>query len=154
MAANTHLHSELTWSLQDERWALLQRVAASAPFQKSNRLRELLLYLGERSLRQPDVPIREHEIGVGLFGRDPNYDTSQDTLVRVQASQLRKKLQQYFLEEGKDESILIDLPKGSYTLHFVGRGSAVDVMAVEPESSPRRGAGNHGLAYFLSEADD
>lgn len=102
----------------DYRRALLQRVAAGSIFQKSNRLRELLEYVGDRTLRSPDTPIREQEIGIAVFGRTANYDTSQDTLVRVQASQLRKKLQQYFSGEGREEPIVIEMPKGGYSLAF------------------------------------
>jgi hypothetical protein len=114
----------------DPRRLLLQRIAGSAPFQKSNRLRELLLFVGEHSLSNGDAHLREHDIGVGVFGRPVDYDTSQDTLVRVQASQLRKKLQQYFEEEGREESLIVDLPKGSYALVFREREAAVPVLAV------------------------
>jgi hypothetical protein len=102
----------------DERWAAVQQVATSVAFQKAHRLRDLLLYLADRTLRHPDVPIREHEIGVDVFGRTPGFDTSQDTLVRVQASQLRKKLQQYFLDHPDEDTVPFDLPKGSYSLVF------------------------------------
>lgn len=108
----------------DERRELLHRVAASPVFQKSNRLRELLLFVGERAILTPDAPMREQDIGVEVFGRSAGYDTSQDTLVRVQASQLRKKLQQYFAEEGKDEPVVIDLPKGGYFPVFRVRDAA------------------------------
>ncbi len=103
---------------KDPRRELLERVAAGASLQKSNRLRELLEYLGDRTLSNPDTPIREQEIGVAVFGRSVNYDTSQDTLVRVQASQLRKKLQQHFAEDGREEPLIIEIPKGSYSLSF------------------------------------
>lgn len=117
-----------------ERWELLHRVATSAVFQKSNRLRELLLFLGERALAAPDASMHEQDIGVEVFGRPVGYDTSQDTLVRVQASQLRKKLQQYFAEDGKDEPMLIDLPKGGYIPVFKARET---VAPPEPAPAPR-----------------
>lgn len=98
--------------------ALLDRIAASPGFRKSQRARELLQYLARRSLDAHSGPIREQEIGVAVFGRPPGYDTSQDTLVRVQASHLRKKLEQYFEEEGREETLRVRLPKGSYTLEF------------------------------------
>ena len=99
------------------RLVILIRIASSSAFQKSNRLRDLLLYIGERSIREPNVAIREQEIGVDVFGRPTDFDTSQDTLVRVQASQLRKKLQRYF-EENCEESIIVEIPKGAYSLAF------------------------------------
>ena len=122
----------------DPRRLLLHRIAASAPFQKSNRLRELLLFVGEHSLSNGDVHLREHDIGVGVFGRPVDYDTSQDTLVRVQASQLRKKLQQYFEEEGREERLVVDLPKGSYALVFREREAVAEVPAVVAAERPGR----------------
>ena len=120
-----HRQKEAQPRVDDARWQLLQRVAGSSIFQKSNRLRELLLFVGARTIENPESPIREHEIGVQVFGRPSSYDTSQDTLVRVQASQLRKKLQQHFAEEGRDEPLLVEMPKGSYTLVFRSREEPV-----------------------------
>jgi hypothetical protein len=118
---------------------LLKRVAASSVFQKSNRLRQLLLYLGERGLEDPDSHIRESDIGVEVFGRGAGYDTSQDTLVRVQASHLRKKLKEYFDGEGREEQVIVDLPKGIYTLAFQERGETADVdLAPEPTQGVTR----------------
>ena len=101
--------------------ALVDRVASSAFFQKLNRLRELLTFLCSRALMDPGAVIREQEIGVEVFGRRPGYDTSQDTIVRVHVSQLRKKLQRYFETEGLDEIVLIEIPKGAYTPVFTPR---------------------------------
>jgi hypothetical protein len=109
--------------------ALVARVAASSSFLKSNRLRELLLFLCERALSDPNGTIREADVGAGVFGRQPGYDTAQDPLVRVQVSQLRKKLQQYFLDEGRDEPVTIEIPKGAYTPVFC-------VRPVEPVTEP------------------
>jgi len=100
----------------EERRALIERVLASHPFETAARLRDLLRYLAERS--EAEQPIRENEIGVAVFGRPTGYDTSHDTLVRVQISHLRKKLQQYFEEEGRKESWEIFIPKGNYQLSF------------------------------------
>lgn len=108
----------------DPRRELVDRVAASSAFQKSNRIRELFLFLCGRALADPGAVIREQEIGVEVFDRTPGYDTAEDNLVRVQASQLRKKLQQYFTSEGQNEPVVIDIPKGSYTPVFRPRETA------------------------------
>ncbi|HUA57439.1 MAG TPA: hypothetical protein VML19_01710 [Verrucomicrobiae bacterium] len=98
----------------DQSKDLLHRVASSSQLQKSKRLRELLLYLGERALRDPNCTLREQEVGVDVLGRPQNYDTSHDTLVRVLVSHLRKKLQEHFAGEGREEPLVIEIPKGSY----------------------------------------
>jgi hypothetical protein len=99
----------------------VERVAAGSAFRKSNRLRELFLFLCERTLGDPAAVIHEQEIGVEVFGRQPDYDTGQDALVRVQMCQLRKKLEQYFASEGRDEPVIIEIPKGGYTPVFRNR---------------------------------
>jgi hypothetical protein len=118
--------------MPDGSWELLQRVAASPEFQKSRRLRELLLYLGERSLKDPNCTLHEQEIGVEVLGRRPDYDTSHDTLVRVQVSQLRKKLQEYFAGAGSNEPLLIDIPKGTYLPVFRPRTESPAQISGEP----------------------
>jgi hypothetical protein len=129
---------------------LLERIAASDPFQKSKRLRDLLLFLGERSLQDPYCTLREQEIGVEVFGRSPDYDTSHDTLVRVHVSQLRKKLQAYFLAEGRKEPLVIEIPKGSYVTVFRPRTEIAETeTGAPPTRSPRPWPFAAGLAVGL-----
>lgn len=118
----------------EERRALLQRIFWSRGFEKSARLREFLVYVCERSIREHPAEIHEQEIGHGVFGRDPGYDTSQDNIVRVTASQARKKLEQYFASEGVSEHIILEIPKGKYTPVFRGRSLAVAETAGAPQT--------------------
>ena len=121
----------------DARSLLVQRVAASSVFGKSNRLRELFLFLCHRKPNEPGGPIHEQDIGVGVFDRRPDYDTTQDAIVRVQVSQLRKRLDQYFASEGRDEPLIIEFPKGSYTPLFRSR------MPESPANRPPESPGPH-----------
>jgi len=104
--------------LNDPRSELIQRIAASDHFAKSPRLRQLLFYLADWALRNPDRPITEHQLGVAVFNRPPGYDTAADTVVRVQASEIRKRLKYYFLSEGLHEPMAVELPRGRYRLEF------------------------------------
>jgi hypothetical protein len=132
---------------------LLHRVAAATRFQKSKRLRELLLYLGERSLHDPAYILREQEIGVDVFGRPADYDTSHDTLVRVQVSQLRKKLQEHFSEEGRDEPLIIEIPKGSYAPVFRPRAELLETTpAPAPYSAPQPAPAARRRTFVLGMA--
>ncbi len=124
-------------SASDPRRELLQRIAASPAFQKSRRLRDFLIYVGERALTDPDNSVREHEVGVAVFGWTPGQDYSEDTVVRVQASQLRKKLQLYFATEGAGESLRIDIPRGSYMPVFFEREPEVDGLPGAPAAPGR-----------------
>ena len=81
------------------------------------------MFLCNRKPTDPASAVREHEIGIEVFGRHPDYDTAQDAIVRVQVSQLRKRLEQYFASEGRDEPVVIEIPKGTYTPVFRSRES-------------------------------
>jgi len=124
--------------VNDPRWELVQRVAGSAAFLKSKRLREFLLFVCERALREPDNVVREQEIGVVVFGRVIDFDPSEDTLVRVQASQLRKRLQQYFAAEGSHEPITIEIPKGTYMPAFRERAAVSADAKTDDHAVPSR----------------
>lgn len=97
-----------------ERWALAQRVAHSRPFERAARLREFLLYVCEEALKNPGGELHEQQIGARVFGREPQYETNLDNIVRVNATQLRKKLEAYFAAEGLQEPLIIEIPKGQY----------------------------------------
>ncbi len=99
---------------KEEMWALAERVCASPHLSRSSRLKDLLHFLCRRAWDESAEEIKEHEIGVAVFDRHPQFDSSQDTLVRVQASQLRKRLERYFAEEGHDEPFVLEIPRGSY----------------------------------------
>jgi hypothetical protein len=136
-------YSSLRPAALDERSALLQRVIWSRQIEKSVRIREFLAFVCQRAIQEPAAEIHEQEIGCQVFGRPPEYDTTADNIVRVTASQARKKLEQYFSSEGAAEPVILEIPKGQYTPVFRERmqvprtGTQVEaVSASEPESLP------------------
>jgi len=116
----------------DERRALIGRVAASAQFRRSARLRDFLLYVGNQSLKQGCPEIHEQEIGAKVFGRSSSYDRSQDNIVRVNATELRKRIDQYFATEGAQETLVLEIPRGAYKPVFHRR----TLPDHPPQSSP------------------
>ena len=92
----------------------LQRVASSAPLRRANRLQELLQFLGQSALKDGREQLHEQEIGVKVFGRPENYDTSIDNIVRTNVSDLRKRIETYFANEGAQEPVIIEIPRGRY----------------------------------------
>jgi hypothetical protein len=122
-----------------ERRALLQRVLWSPQIAKSPRIREFLEYVCERALQEPSAEIHEREIGRSVFGRGAEYDTSADNVVRVTASQARKKLHEYFSSQGSTEPWIFEIPTGGYTPVFHERDLAADTavpMTSELDASP------------------
>jgi len=120
-------------SLQVERLALVERVVLSQTFQKTQKLREFLQFVCDCSIRRGlGEDVKEQQIGVHVFHRRPDYNTSEDSIVRVQARELRKRLTTYFETEGKNEPVVITIPKGGYLPVFV---SSVSMDQAERESS-------------------
>lgn len=98
----------------EERRQLIERVASSAHFRRSARLRDFLLYVGGQSLKEGRAEIHEQEIGAKVFDRAPSYDPSQDNIVRVNATELRKRIDLYFATDGAHESLVLKIPRGGY----------------------------------------
>jgi len=114
--------SDRTVESPDARRALVARIAESSLFQKSPRLREFLVYVAECTLDGRPDDAREQAIAERLFHRTSDF-AGQDSIVRAEARNLRKRLSLYFTTDGKDESMIVEMPKGGYMLTFVPRES-------------------------------
>jgi Tol biopolymer transport system component len=96
----------------------LRRVLASAEFVRSERMARFLTRLFEQS-RDPQAPkLKETEIGTVVFDRPVGYDPKTDSIVRVEATRLRKKLANYYAGEGTSDPVRVSLPVGRYELEF------------------------------------
>jgi hypothetical protein len=74
----------------------LERILASQAFAKSRRLQDFLRYIADRIKTRRGDTIKEYLLAVDVFGRKPTFDPRFDSIVRVQASRLREKLEQYY----------------------------------------------------------
>jgi hypothetical protein len=92
----------------------LNKILDSLQFRSSKRCSHFLRYVVEHAAENHPESLKERSLGVEVFGRDPNYDTSQDPVVRSTAGEVRKRLAQYYLESGHQDEIRISLPPGSY----------------------------------------
>jgi hypothetical protein len=96
--------------------AQLERILEYRAFRSSARSAKFLRYIVEYWLEGEHLrePLKERTLGVALFGQDPAYDTTQNTIVRNAAVDVRKRLVLYYLEPGHAGEIQITLPAGSY----------------------------------------
>jgi len=95
--------------------AHLSDVLASAVFAKADRIKRFLRYVVEASLEGRVQQISEYSIAIDVYDRPPGFDPRLDGIVRVEAGRLRSKLREYYETEGKNSSIRIEFPKGSYS---------------------------------------
>jgi hypothetical protein len=101
----------------------LEAILASYHFRGSKRYPALLKYVVKAALDGHSGDLKERTLGVEVFGRDPDYDTSADPVVRFSASEVRKRIAQYYHESGNQSGLQIELPLGSYVPGFFSRGS-------------------------------
>ena len=96
----------------------VERLVASHTLHGSESLCKLLRYLADHALKHPGTALKEYQIATEIFGRPADFDPHLDSLVRVQAGRLRSKLSEYYVSEGAEDPIIVELPKGTYTLAF------------------------------------
>ena len=114
-----------------QREDLVRRVAFSTTFEKSPRLRAFLLHVCRCALDNRPEAATEQQIGIHVYDRPPGYNPNDDNIVRSQARLLRLKLEHHFANEGKDEPIIITIPKGRYLPVF---GTRFEEPLIPPAS--------------------
>lgn len=99
----------------------LQRVVSSAELARSEQLKRFLAFIVEESLAGRAGKIKEYTVALAVLGRDDAFDPTIDPVVRIQAGRLRRALERYYLVEGKNNPVRIEIPKGGYrpTFHRV-----------------------------------
>jgi hypothetical protein len=95
-----------------------QRLVTNPFFSHSKRLPGFLTYVVEQTLAGNAENIKERTLGVEIFGRDAEYDTASDPIVRVTAGEVRKRLAQYYQDPAHKQELRITLPSGSYIPQF------------------------------------
>jgi len=117
--ANASASAGLLLSL-DEQEAVRRQIsyiAASPLFRNSKRFPDFLRYTVEEALNGNYTDLKERMIGIEVFGRDPNYDTNSDPVVRMTAVEVRKRLAQYYQQAHRDQ-VRIEVLPGSYMPQF------------------------------------
>lgn len=127
-APDSHGRTETPVS-ENEVCSYIEKVLSSTAFQGSETSRQLLRYLAKTHAENPERHPKEHEIATAVLGRGVEFDPRVDSVVRVQIGRLRSKLAEYYLSEGSEEEVILQIPKGEYHLCFLRR-----------DTGPRAGA--------------
>jgi len=112
----------------------LSAIFQSAPFRASKQSQHLLQYIVDQTLAGHGEMLKERLIGVNVFGRRPDYDTNEDPIVRARAAEVRKRLAQFYLGEGGNCPVRIEISPGSYlaSLTEVPRRRPIEAPIAEP----------------------
>ena len=112
--ARTTLTAEETETARFE----LQRILASPLFQGSKRCHDFLQYIVTSTLDGKLDGLTERFLGAELFGRRIDYDTKSDSIVRVRANDVRRRLTEYYADQHSTPKVVINLGAGGYVPEF------------------------------------
>src|SRR5213080_4721584 len=108
----------------------LDALLASGIFSRAPNLAQLLTYVCAKYFEGSAEQIKEYNIAVDALGRPADFDQKRDSIVRVEAHRLRKRLREYYDAEGAAHALHIDIPPGQYAPRFIP-GAAPAAMSPE-----------------------
>lgn len=115
----------------------LERIMGSPAFRASSRSKQFLSFVVLRKLEGRQDEIKERTIGAEVFGRAADFETSGDSIVRVNANEVRRRLAQYYQDATQSDPVQIVLPPGTYIPKFLPLETAA---VAAPPSAPHRPA--------------
>jgi serine/threonine-protein kinase len=123
----------------------LEKVLASEAFRTAGRSQRLLRFLVEQTVQGQADRLKEYTLGSEALGRGESFDPRIDSIARVEVSRLRSRLEQYYATEGRNDALIIVLPKGSYVPQFERRRAT-------PAPPARRHLAWYALCFLLGGA--
>lgn len=135
--------SRLDSSITDEAVRLeLEHILASSEFKSSRRCQDFLKFVVDRTLAGLTDSLKERTIGIEVFGRPASYDTSSDGIVRINATEVRKRLAIHYADGGKHSDVRVSLPVGSYVPVFTS-GAKAQTSEITPYAGEHAVHGGH-----------
>ena len=120
----------------DANQAQIQRIVSSKALKGSELHRNLLTYLADKSLAGDAQHLKEYTVGLDVFGKPASYDPRQESVVRMHLGRLRQKLAEYYRTEGVDDPVIVDVPKGGFSVTFSPKPEAPARRTITP-GTPR-----------------
>ena len=124
----------------------LHAVLASGIFNRAPNLAHVLTYVCEKHFEGAASQIKEYNVAVEALGRPPGFDQKRDSIVRVEAHRLRKRLSEYYGAQGASHAVRIDIPSGQYAPRFVRQvpPGPIPIEEAPPSSDPNPMTGEAG----------
>lgn len=132
----------------------LDRILESVSFRSASRSKQFLKYVVEHHLDGPPESLKERTIGTEVFHRPPGYATGDDPVVRVQAGEVRRRLDQYYQTAPNDIQMRIELPLGSYSpvFHWTATDSQPQPASVAGQAAEKAKSKRINRWWFLAIA--
>lgn len=116
----------------------VERILHSEELRTSDVLRQILKFLLEKTLSGEADQLKEYTVAIEGLGKSVNYDPQHNSAVRIQVSRLRQKLAEYYRGTGKDDPVIVEIPKGRFKLAYETRqaSSMPEIRAIDHARTP------------------
>ncbi len=114
----------------------VNKISKSSILKNSPVLCQFLHFVVDETLEGNGERIKEYTIGTKVLGRKSDFDPQLDAIVRIHAGRLRRALNEFYSNEGKDDTMHISIPKGGYTPNFTNNGQSGNLAASRETNPP------------------
>lgn len=118
--------------------AQLEKILASPAFDATVKMQKFLRFVTEMTVTGRADELKAYTIGTEVYGRGSDFDPAEDTIVRIQAGRLRRALDMYYLTDGKNDRVRIDIPKGTYVPTFFSHSDLTEGLTEAGSLVPHR----------------
>src|SRR6266568_5464911 len=125
----------------------LDAILASGILNRAPNLEHLLTYVCAKYFEGTAEQIKEYNIAVEALGRPADFDQKRDSIVRVEAHRLRKRLREYYEADGAGHAVRIEIPSGQYAPKFLRQRWPEGAIAMPADDEPM------GLSVEVSPSD-
>lgn len=119
----------------------LEHILKSTDFKGSTQMQNFLRYVVDKKLSGEEKQLKQYTIAVEALGQAEDFDADTNPLVRIEAGRLRKKLESYYLHDGKDDPCIVTIPVGSYAPVFEPNNVSTSAAKEEVEESWKHSCG-------------
>jgi hypothetical protein len=130
----------------------IRSVLTSSRFRQSPRLANLLRYICTTALVEEAEQITEYTIALDVLGKTESFKDGKDAIVRVEVHRLRKRLAEFYEDEGNSHRIRIVIPTGKYVPQFRIQDTDPLALSAAPSAAPPSAVNHHGSDHDAVEA--
>lgn len=128
----------------------LERIRKDKLFRDTTRMKRFLSYVVQEALEGNSDLLKGYTIGLEVFDKPDDFDPQSDTIVRVQAGQLRRRLDLYYGSSGLKDPVRIVIPKGQYAPVFEMRHEVPETVLAATEENENLPTDTHNVSHFVS----
>ncbi|MEJ2093241.1 MAG: hypothetical protein P8X65_13735 [Syntrophobacterales bacterium] len=96
----------------------LAKILTGPQFVNSPNLQNFLRFIVEKTLAGEAAEIKGYTVATQVLGRKADFNPNLDPIVRIMGGRLRRALEQYYRLPGKNDPVIINVPRGAYVPRF------------------------------------